>query len=94
LLLYLSDLFSTGRHRNDGVANKEVNYIDLQPGARWRSFDKERQQRFVGRVAMKLTSERVDSEVQRIWIDYWKQCDENLGKQIEEKVMQMAGQTA
>eukprot|EP00182_Erythrolobus_australicus_P007078 CAMPEP_0185829916 /NCGR_PEP_ID=MMETSP1353-20130828/523_1 /TAXON_ID=1077150 /ORGANISM="Erythrolobus australicus, Strain CCMP3124" /LENGTH=490 /DNA_ID=CAMNT_0028527757 /DNA_START=13 /DNA_END=1485 /DNA_ORIENTATION=+ len=57
-----------------------------QPGDRFRSFDAERQDRFVNRVAEKLNGPRVTPEIKKIWLDWWAQCDENLGKRLADMV--------
>lgn len=54
----------------------------VQAGARWRSFDKARQGRFVQRVGEALMSDRVTPEIRRIWVGYWSQCEPQLGQQI------------
>nr|AKA94107.1 catalase [Ulva prolifera] len=65
---------------------KENNFS--QAGARWRSFDKARQERFVERVGDALMAERVSHEVRRIWIGYWSQCDPQLGQQLARLLQQ------
>jgi len=60
---------------------KENNFS--QPGARWRSFDEARRERFVKRVAATLmSSPRVSQEIRRIWVGYWSQADPALGQRI------------
>jgi catalase len=56
--------------------------VPLQAGARWRSFDKGRQERFVNRVSAALMEDRVSAEVRRIWVGYWSQCEPALGRAI------------
>lgn len=60
---------------------KENNF--LQAGQRWRSFDGDRRQRFVRRVAASLNEPRVTKQLKATWIGYWKQCDRELGSRIE-----------
>mmetsp|Transcript_19331 Transcript_19331/g.31659 ORF Transcript_19331/g.31659 Transcript_19331/m.31659 type:complete len:491 (+) Transcript_19331:91-1563(+) len=57
-----------------------------QAGARFRSFDPARQDRFVKRVAMALAAPRVTEEIRSIWIGYWSQCDRGLGSRIKESI--------
>jgi catalase len=60
----------------------------MQAGARWRSFDKARQARFVQRVSEALMADRVSPEVRRIWVGYWSQCDPQMGQQIARMLQQ------
>jgi catalase len=57
-----------------------------QPGERWRSFDKDRQQRFVDRVVMTLSEPGVTEKLKKIWLEYWTKCDSELGKCISKGV--------
>ena len=57
-----------------------------QAGERWRSFDENRRQRFVKRVAGTLNEPRVSKQLKAKWIGYWKQCDRDLGSRIERLV--------
>lgn len=54
-----------------------------QAGERWRSFDAARRMRFVERVADALNSRKVTKQLKATWIEYWKQCDGELGARIE-----------
>jgi len=54
-----------------------------QAGDHFREFDADRQERFIGRVVMKLTSPRVTDNLRNIWAGYWTQCDESLGERIK-----------
>lgn len=63
---------------------KENNF--QQPGERWRSFDAARKERFVCRVVDALNEARVTKELKNIWVNYWTQCDRNLGARIAQKV--------
>jgi catalase len=54
----------------------------VQAGARWRSFDEARRQRFIGRVVEHLMEPRVTAEIRRIWVGYWSRCDPALGRGI------------
>lgn len=62
----------------------ENNFI--QPGERWRSFDNERRQRFVQRVADTLNAPRVSKQLKTTWISYWTKCDRELGSRIAQLV--------
>jgi catalase len=57
-----------------------------QPGERWRSFDPERQQRFVDRVVESLNEAGVTKQLKATFIDYWTQCDRDLGMRIAKRV--------
>ncbi|KAL3131644.1 hypothetical protein ABBQ38_007941 [Trebouxia sp. C0009 RCD-2024] len=63
---------------------KENNFA--QAGARWRSFDPARQDRFIKRIAEMLTAPRVTQEVRRVWLGYMSQCDSTLGQKLAAKV--------
>ena len=66
--------------RERAVIAKENNFA--QPGARFRSFDAARQERFVGRVVDMLSDPRLTGEIRRIWVGYWSQADAALGAKI------------
>ena len=70
--------------RERAVIAKENNFS--QPGARFRSFDPARQERFVGRVVDMLSDARLTSEIRRIWVGYWSQADAALGSRIAAKL--------
>eukprot|EP00184_Porphyridium_aerugineum_P008140 CAMPEP_0184692414 /NCGR_PEP_ID=MMETSP0313-20130426/904_1 /TAXON_ID=2792 /ORGANISM="Porphyridium aerugineum, Strain SAG 1380-2" /LENGTH=463 /DNA_ID=CAMNT_0027150241 /DNA_START=192 /DNA_END=1583 /DNA_ORIENTATION=- len=70
--------------RVKAVISKENNF--LQAGERFRSWDPERQQRFVTRVTNALNAPRVTNELKTIWIGYWTQADASLGKQLQSMV--------
>lgn len=57
-----------------------------QPGERWRSFDKDRRERFVIRVAETLNAPKVSKKLKSTWIEYWTRCDQDLGKRVAAKV--------
>ena len=54
----------------------------VQAGARWRSFDAARRERFVHRVSAALLENRVSPDIRRIWVGYWSQCEPELGRAI------------
>jgi catalase len=83
-----SDTISGRRERKN--IDKENNFC--QAGARWRSFDAARRERFISRVADTLNSPRVTVELKRIWLHYWSQCDKQLGEQLAKKVRLTAAQ--
>jgi catalase len=62
----------------------------VQAGARWRSFDEARRQRFINRVVESLMEGRVSAEVRRIWVGYWSQCDPALGRGIAMQLQKAA----
>lgn len=57
-----------------------------QAGERFRSFDSERQERFVSRVAETLNEAGVSKQLKTIWLGYWGQCDASLGARVAQKV--------
>lgn len=59
------------------------------PGKRYREFDSDRQDRFVMRMAMKMTSTGVTDEIRSKWMDIWRQCDEGLASKLEAKCQEM-----
>lgn len=54
-----------GGKREKAIIFKENNFA--QPGARFRSFDAARQERFLGRLSEMLLDERCTQEIRRIW---------------------------
>lgn len=54
-----------------------------QAGARWRSFDEARQNRFAMRVAGTYSGKRMDDKVKEIWMGYWRNADANLADLIQ-----------
>jgi len=63
---------------------KENNF--KQPGDRFRSWDPARQERFIKRVADRLNEKKCSPEVRSIWLNYWSQCDANLGSRLAQLV--------
>ncbi|KAJ1277525.1 hypothetical protein BS78_04G011100 [Paspalum vaginatum] len=53
-----------------------------QPGERYRSWDADRQERFVRRFADQLGHPKVSQELRSIWIDLLSKCDTSLGMKI------------
>ena len=78
--------FAPGAARVRAVIPKENNFA--QPGARFRSFDPARQERFVARVADLLGDKRCSQEIRRIWVGYLSQCDQSLGQRVAAKLQQ------
>jgi len=75
--------------RERAVISKENNFA--QPGARFRSWDPARQERFINRVTNDLLLDaRTTQEIRRVWLGYLTQCDAGLGKRIAAK-LQAAG---
>ncbi|KAI4388510.1 hypothetical protein MLD38_000831 [Melastoma candidum] len=54
------------------IIEKENNF--KQPGERYRSWDSDRQERFVRCWVDVLSDPRVTHEMRSIWISYWSQC--------------------
>ncbi|CAK9869503.1 unnamed protein product [Sphagnum jensenii] len=69
----------TGK-REKVMIEKENNFA--QPGARYRSWAPDRQERFVKMWIEALQDPRVIPEVRSIWLSYWSQCDKTLGQKI------------
>jgi len=63
---------------------KENNFA--QAGERFRSWDSERQARFVKRVSDALNAPRVTPHLKMTWLEYWTQCDAGLGKSLSQAV--------
>eukprot|EP00877_Chromochloris_zofingiensis_P011194 jgi/Chrzof1/6328/Cz18g04130.t1 len=70
--------------REKAVIAKENNFA--QPGARFRSWDPARQERFVNRVADMLLDPRNTQEIRRVWVGYWSQADSTLGQRVAAKL--------
>ncbi|KAJ6773413.1 CATALASE [Salix purpurea] len=66
--------------REKCVIEKENNF--KQPGERYRSWEPDRQERFVRRWVDALSEPRVTHEVRSIWISYWSQADKSLGQKL------------
>ncbi|KAG0460694.1 hypothetical protein HPP92_020991 [Vanilla planifolia] len=66
--------------REKTIIHKENNF--KQPGERYRSWDPERQERFVHRWVDALSDPRVTHEIRSIWISYWSQSDRSLGQKL------------
>ncbi|GFR42897.1 hypothetical protein Agub_g3891 [Astrephomene gubernaculifera] len=73
----------SGRREKIVIA-KENNFA--QAGARWRSFDPARQERFVCQAYDFLADARCTQEIRRIWVGYWSQADPQLGARIAAKL--------
>ncbi|KAJ6736521.1 CATALASE [Salix viminalis] len=66
--------------REKCITEKENNF--KQPGERYRSWEPDRQERFVRRWVDALSEPRVTHEVRSIWISYWSQADKSLGQKL------------
>ncbi|CAM6029368.1 hypothetical protein BDL97_13G072600 [Sphagnum fallax] len=66
--------------REKTVIAKENNF--QQPGERYRSWDPDRQERFIGRMAKALSDPRLTHEIRSIWLSYMSQCDKSLGQKL------------
>ncbi|PSC73747.1 catalase isozyme 1 [Micractinium conductrix] len=74
--------------RERAVIPKENNF--QQPGARYRSFDPARQDRFIARVADILLHPRTTQEIRRVWLGMLSQCDSGLGQKLAAKLQAQA----
>ncbi|KIY96954.1 catalase [Monoraphidium neglectum] len=74
--------------RERAIIAKENNF--KQPGERFRAMPRDRQDRFIGRMADILADKRCTAEIRRIWIGYWSQADAGLGQRLAQK-LQAAG---
>lgn len=72
--------------RERAVIAKENNF--KQPGERFRAWPKDRQERFLERMAGILGDKRTTSEIRRVWIGYWSQADAQLGQRLAAKLQQ------
>ena len=71
--------------RERAVIQKENNFS--QPGARFRSWDRARQDRFIDRLTGDLLLDpRTTNEVRRVWVGYLSQCDADLGRRVADKL--------
>jgi catalase len=66
--------------REKTVIPKENNFI--QPGERYRTWDHDRQERFIGRMVKALSDPRLTHEIRSIWLSYMSQCDKTLGQKL------------
>lgn len=74
--------------REKMIIAKENNFA--QPGARYRTWDPARQERFVQRMADMLLDPRCTKEVRRVWLGYWSQCDVQLGQKLAARLQSQA----
>jgi len=70
--------------REKTVIPKENNFI--QPGERYRSWDPDRQERFIGRMVKALGDPRLTHEIRSIWLSYMSQCDKTLGQKLASRL--------
>ncbi|KAK9867389.1 hypothetical protein WJX84_006506 [Apatococcus fuscideae] len=70
--------------RERQMIEKENNFA--QPGARYRSWDSARQQRFINRIAEVIGDARATQEIRRVWISYLSQADRSLGQKLAAKL--------
>ena len=73
----------TGK-REKSIIDKENNF--KQPGERYRSWEPDRQERFINRWIKALTDPRVTHEHRTIWISYWTQADKSLGQKLASRL--------
>lgn len=84
-----SDVFPVPREKVVGrrvreVIKKENNFF--QAGDRFRSWDRDRQDRFIGRIAPGLADPRTKEEVRKKWLGFWAECDRDLGRRMSSAV--------
>ena len=53
-----------------------------QPGERYRTFEPDRQERFINRWVKALSEPRITHEIRSIWIDWLSRADESLGRKV------------
>eukprot|EP01025_Chloroclados_australasicus_P005944 TRINITY_DN1194_c0_g1_i4.p1 TRINITY_DN1194_c0_g1~~TRINITY_DN1194_c0_g1_i4.p1 ORF type:complete len:559 (-),score=38.84 TRINITY_DN1194_c0_g1_i4:382-1917(-) len=70
--------------REKMMINKENNF--QQPGERFRSWDPERQARFINRMSDMLSHPKVTMEIRRVWLGYWTQSDKTLGAKLAQQL--------
>ncbi|RAL50410.1 hypothetical protein DM860_016877 [Cuscuta australis] len=70
--------------RDKCVIEKENNF--KQPGDRYRSWDPDRQDRFINRWVKSLSEPRVTHELRSIWISYLTQADRSLGQKVASRL--------
>eukprot|EP00128_Syssomonas_multiformis_P012595 Colp12_sorted_trinity150504_noHs@28683 len=61
-----------------------------QAGARYRSFDEARKERFAQRVAASLSSPRITEKILNIWLGFWQQADAELAARIQKHLTVLA----
>ncbi len=67
------------------VIPKENNF--QQPGERFRSWDRARQDRFIDRLTGDLLLDpRTTNEIRRVWVGYLSQCDADLGRRVADRI--------
>lgn len=74
--------------RERRMLEKEKNF--QQPGERFRTFDRARQDRFIERLCEFLGEPRCTQEIRRIWVGYLSSCDQSLGQRVAQR-LQKAG---
>lgn len=70
--------------RERTIIEKENNF--KQPGEKYRSFDPDRQDRFIRRWVEALSDPRVTYEIRSIWISYLSQADKSLGQKVASRL--------
>jgi catalase len=66
------------------VIPKENNF--QQSGVLFRSWPRDRQDRFIKRFADALSDPKVTPEVRSVWLSYWAQCDRSLGQRLASRM--------
>ncbi|GLJ11996.1 hypothetical protein SUGI_0181690 [Cryptomeria japonica] len=70
--------------REKTVITKENNF--KQPGDLFRSWPRDRQERWIKRFADGLSDPRVTHEIKSVWLSYWSQCDRGLGQRLASRL--------
>eukprot|EP00252_Welwitschia_mirabilis_P020652 TRINITY_DN50_c0_g1_i1.p1 TRINITY_DN50_c0_g1~~TRINITY_DN50_c0_g1_i1.p1 ORF type:complete len:220 (+),score=-3.68 TRINITY_DN50_c0_g1_i1:1275-1934(+) len=66
--------------RTKTVIPKENNF--KQAGELFRSWDVDRQDRFIKRFADAVSDPKVSAEIRSVWLSFWTQCDRGLGQRL------------
>lgn len=77
-----SDVISDRRIKT--VIPKENNF--KQPGDLFRTWPRDRQERFIKRFADVVSDPKVTPEIRSIWLSYWAQCDRGLGQRLASRL--------
>lgn len=70
--------------RSKVVIEKENNFA--QAGARFRSWPRDEQDRFIARFADALNHPRTNTETRKRWLTFWASCDTTLGSRLRKLV--------
>ncbi|KAJ0966722.1 hypothetical protein J5N97_023639 [Dioscorea zingiberensis] len=70
----------TGRREKSSIKKQGDDF--KQPGERFRSWEHDRQERFIHRWAVALGHPKVSHELRTIWLSFLSKCDESLGREV------------